>query len=284
MSRETDIRDKCVIGHEDVVGLNFIRHSDRFVFRRHYKNGLRSHVMEVLEREAVARETEGRVVDGVRRFPRAVPVRMLRIFRRRFRRVEEAFRETRRLREVERLLSARHLARSDEFLADYRSPGGWDLILCGLQEFVDGRELNPWLPPPGPPFFQDRGADADGAYDRFRKSLADFVQRVKRTALEAGLLPDLAGQGNLLVTLRGDVKLVDINNISRIRTGASIRLDDKGYPVCDKSVEALAMLERIASGGEPDLHGPLYREFLTPERKERVRDLDRNFHRRWVQR
>lgn len=278
--RETeDIREKAVIGHEDVVGLNFIRSSGRYTFRRHYKNGLRSHVMEVLSREAVSREAKGVLVDGVLRFPRAVPIKMLRIFRRKFRHIDEAFQETRRLRKVERYLSLRHLARSDEFLTDYRSPSGRDLLLCGLQEFVDGRELNPWMPPDREILFRDAREDADRFFLHFQCRLADFVERVKRMAREVALLPDLAGQGNLLVTPDGEVKLVDINNICRIRTGDDIPLDDKSYPVCDKSIEALALLEGMATGRDPDRSEPPYRRFLTPERMDRVRDLDRTFHR-----
>ena len=52
MKESEDIRDKPVIGHEDVVQLNFVRSPGSYLFRRHYKNGLRSHVMEVLERAA----------------------------------------------------------------------------------------------------------------------------------------------------------------------------------------------------------------------------------------
>ncbi|MCG6893231.1 MAG: hypothetical protein LJE65_06465 [Desulfobacteraceae bacterium] len=275
-----DIREKPVIGHEDVVGLNFICPSGRFVFRRHYKNGLRSHVMEVLCREAVSRETSGVRVDGILRFPRAVPVKMLRIFRHKFRRLDEAFQETRRLREVERYLTRRYLARSEEFLVDYQSPAGPDVLLCGLQDFVEGFELNPWLPPGGDMFRRCHGEDAARIFRVFQNRLGDFVVRVKRMAREVALLPDLAGQGNLLVTSEGAVTLVDINNISRVRPGDAIALDDKGYPVCDKSVEALALMETIATGTEPDRSDALYGAFLTPERKERVQVLDRRFHRK----
>jgi hypothetical protein len=44
-----DVREKASLNHEAVVGLNFIRDSAIFVFRRHYRQGLRSHIMEVLD-------------------------------------------------------------------------------------------------------------------------------------------------------------------------------------------------------------------------------------------
>ena len=35
-----DIRDKANINHEDVIGLNFIRASGAYVFRKYYNQGL----------------------------------------------------------------------------------------------------------------------------------------------------------------------------------------------------------------------------------------------------
>ena len=66
-----DIRDKSAIDHEDVVGLNFIQADGPYVFRRSYRNGLRSHVMAVLLAADVTVETKGMMADGVRWFPRA---------------------------------------------------------------------------------------------------------------------------------------------------------------------------------------------------------------------
>jgi len=43
-----DVRDKPSLSEADVLALNFIRRPARYVFRRHYRVGLRSHIMEVL--------------------------------------------------------------------------------------------------------------------------------------------------------------------------------------------------------------------------------------------
>ena len=44
-----DIRDRPTIDHDDVIALNFIRSSPSCVFRRHFRQGLRSHIMEILD-------------------------------------------------------------------------------------------------------------------------------------------------------------------------------------------------------------------------------------------
>jgi hypothetical protein len=75
----------------------------------------------------------------------------------------------------------------------------------------------------------------------------------------------------------GQIKLVDINNISRVHFDTTIRLDDRGYPVCDKSIEALAMLERKILGHPIDGNDPIYRTFLISQRMEAVAALERQF-------
>ena len=81
MEVEHDIRQRSWVTHAEVAALNFIRAPADYRFRQHYRQGLRSVVVEVLRAADLAAETEGRRIDGIRRFPRAVPVRMLRIFR-----------------------------------------------------------------------------------------------------------------------------------------------------------------------------------------------------------
>ena len=93
-------------------------------------------------------------------------------------------------------------------------------------------------------------------------------------------VPDLAGAGNLVVTKAGQIKLVDINNISPVVYDVDIRLDDKGYPVCDKSIEALALLEQKITGQAIDAQEALYRFFLAPERRQRVKRQEELFYRR----
>jgi hypothetical protein len=97
---------------------------------------------------------------------------------------------------------------------------------------------------------------------------------------EVRFIPDLAGAGNLIVTRTGHVKLVDINNISPVAFDDAIPLDDKGYPVCDKSIEALALMEAKFLGRAIDGNEAVYRHFLDPARLERVRDHEAAFHRR----
>lgn len=94
---------------------------------------------------------------------------------------------------------------------------------------------------------------------------------------ETGYIPDLAGLGNMIMMASGQIKLVDINNISRVHFDTTIRLDDRGYPVCDKSIEALAMLERKILGHPIDSNDAIYRTFLIARRMEEVAALERQF-------
>ena len=60
----------------------------------------------------------------------------------------------------------------------------------------------------------------------------------------------------------------------------TIPIDDKGYPSCDVSMDVLSILERdiLQKGLPPD--DPLYRHFLTPERKKEVKRLEKIFYSR----
>jgi len=287
---EEDIRDKPTVDHEDVVGLNFIRSDGPFYFRRYYRNGLRSHVMEVLWAEDVAKETDGIFIDGVPRFPTARPLKMLRIFRRRFNHFSEVLDEVKRIQIIEKYLTARYMARSSEFIAEYRMAGKQDILLCGLQEFLPGEELDPWnllRIEELPDVIRSMRSGAEGfpaqnstdLLRKFQKSVEGFIRGVKAMIMEAGHVPDLSGRGNLLLTPSGDIVLVDINNISRVSFTEEIYLDDMGYPVCDKSLEALSLLEQYLLDRPPDPTEPCYRHFMDPVRRRRVTDLDRSFHR-----
>lgn len=92
---------------------------------------------------------------------------------------------------------------------------------------------------------------------------------------ETGLIPDLAGIGNILLSAAGDFRLVDINNISAVTFGPEIRTDDKNFPVCDKSVEALSLMEEKLLGRMPDMSEKLYQAYLSPERKARAMEIIR---------
>jgi hypothetical protein len=91
-------------------------------------------------------------------------------------------------------------------------------------------------------------------------------------------VPDLAGVGNLLLTPEGKVKLVDINNISKVSFGSGIPIDDKGYPVCDKSIQALSLLEQKILAKAINKKDPVYKTFLESQRMRRVKALEDKFH------
>ena len=284
-----DIRDKPFISHQDVVDLNFIRPCGPYHFRRHYRQGLRSHVMEVIRTADIEIETHGTPVDGVRQFPRAVPVRILRLFRTKLTTVSSALTEIQRVKLVERYLAPEFLARSNEFIVEYTAPGGAQILLCGLQEYVDGEILDPWGLLDGGALLSDvcdrlHGRRAGQGIDRkrwvahARQNGMRFVRRVKRMIAETGHIPDLAGAGNMMVLPTGTIKLVDINNIARVSFERGIPLDDKGYPVCDKSVEALFRLEEKLTGTQIDRTEPLYAFFLDPARMKAVKVKEDSFY------
>jgi len=285
-----DIRHKSLVTHDDVTTLNFIRRSVTYVFRQYHKQGLRSHVMEVLNPDDVLKQTKGVLIDGIRCFPWAEPIKMLRIFRTKFDSLEEAFDEIRKLRIVETYLPDDSYAKSHEFFVDYIWDDTRDIILCGLQEYVDGEVLNPWD-------LTDENLVADlfsrmkvksgrasemttgQRIQRFQKKAKAFIDGAKKMILETRYVPDFAGVANLLVTAQGEIKLVDINNISKISFGPDIVLDNKGYPVCDKSIEAIWMLEKGLLDTPVDDTDPLYKRFLDPKRVKEVKYFEEKFHR-----
>ncbi len=283
-----DIRDKEFIRHEDIIDLNFISNRRRYVFRRHYRQGLRSHIIEVLDPAHVEAESQGFLRNGIRWYPKAIPLKMLRIFRIRFSRIEEIFDEIRKLRIVEQYIGSKFLAVSSEFIVDYVRPDKRDFMLCGLQEFVKGRGLDPWQ------HFNElkrgdvrlRSNDFSNQeieketvkfIDRIQKNAANFIGGIKRMVLEANYVPDLAGVRNILLTPCGNIKLVDINNISPITFESQIRLDDKGYPVCDKSIEALFQLEQNLLNRSINMREKIYEVFLEPERMKAVAQIESRF-------
>ena len=139
-----DIRDKPFIGHDDVIGLNFIKNPCPYVFRRHFRQGLRSHIMEILRREDMEIEISGTLAEGIRWFPKARPHKIFRIFRARLQTLASALDEIARVKVVEQCLAPAFLAKSEEFVVDYMGPEGPDLMLCGFQEFVEGEIIDPW--------------------------------------------------------------------------------------------------------------------------------------------
>lgn len=286
--QDVDIRDKSDLNHDDIMALNFIRRHCPYVFRRHFRCGLRSHIMEVLSPEAVRMETEGVVSEGMRWYPKPIPLKMLRIFRRRFCSLPEIEEEIRRLRIIEAYIPGDQLARSNEFVVHYDSGHGCDLLLCGIQEYADGYELAPWRLEHVDVMAdlhvrtvarQSASAGPAAFFERLHAQVSRFVDGIRRMILEAGFVPDLAGSRNLLMTRDGRIRLVDINNVSPVHRGGGIYLDDKGYPVCDKSIEALHLIETFLLRRQVPSDDPVYSGFLSVSRRGAVSRLEGRFHR-----
>jgi hypothetical protein len=285
MNQRTDIRDQAYLSGSEVKKLNFIKVSTTLEFRKYYRSGLRSHIFEVLEKSDVQRETQGEIIDGIRMFPRAMPLKMFRILRNRFKNKEAVFQEIKKYNTLLKFLGPDLIALSEEFMADYTGTGESQIVLCGLQEYVDGQILDPWrlfgdnylmdlfgaMPQPGV-------LDQQTLVDTARMNIESFVKRIREMIALTGYIPDLAGIGNLILTPGGDLKLVDINNIVEIKLNDTILLDDKGYPSGDVSIEVLSILERDILQRQIHMEDPLYRLFLSPERRERVKTIENEFY------
>ena len=76
-TKPADIRDLGTITHKDVLGLNFIRKPSPYYFRGHFREGLRSRIIQVLDPRDVRAETGGVMHAGIRRYPLARPLRMM---------------------------------------------------------------------------------------------------------------------------------------------------------------------------------------------------------------
>ncbi len=273
-----------MITGEEVRALNFINASTSHHFRRHFRQGLRSHIFEVLDAGDVFKETQGEMIDGVRWFPRAVPKKMLRILRTRFSCLDQVLDEIKKYALILKLLGPDLIAVSQEFIVEYTGSGRSEIVLCGLQEYVQGKVFDPWNlhgDIPLKTFYKTHfsGEMSEKSWMARAHEVIDvFVRRTRKMIMENGYIPDLAGNGNLLFTAQGEFKLVDINNIIEARCDGTIALDDKKYPSCDKSVEVLAILEQkiLKNKNFPD--DDLYGHFLTLERRARVRQIEETFY------
>jgi hypothetical protein len=284
-----DVRDRPYINHQDILDLNFVRDPGVYVYRKHYRTGLRSHIMEVLDPTDVEQETKGIEIDGMMSYPQAEPLKMLRIFRIRFETLREAEEELKRVRIVQAYLGPDHVARSEEFLVDYTPQEKQQMLLCGLQEYVRGEVLEPWshldkahLISLGYDMGIGNGEGSAVTSDQWmhtiRKKADNFITRLKQMVVEANHVPDLAGVGNLILTRSGDIKLVDINNISSVSFDATIPLDDRGYPVCDRSIRVISLLEQSLLGRSTSRDDPIYETYLDPERLRDVKFLEEKFY------
>jgi hypothetical protein len=289
-----DIRNKSTINHSDVIALNFVASSPPYVFRRHYRQGLRSHVMEVLSPADVITEKTGTVIDGVLQFPRAIPSSMFRIFRTKFETLEEAWAEIERFKIVSEYLAPDFMAHSTEFIVEYHGPHGSELMLCGFQMYIEGEILDPWtildaanLLPTIYTEMRDRGASMTLSKDEWvldaRRKGSQLIDRYKRMITHAGYIPDLAGVGNLIITSHGEICLVDINNISPVYNASTIPLDERGYPVCDKSIEAISLIEEKIVGRPINMEEKIYQLFLNSQRKRMVKEKVELFSKEFVE-
>lgn len=280
MTVSPDIRDQAYLSGNEVKQLNFIKDSSSLVFRKYYRSGLRSHIFEVLAAEEVQKETQGEIIDGVRMFPRARPLKMFRILRNRFKSREAVFLEIEKYNILLDFLGPDLIACSEEFMADYSGTGTRQIVLCGLQEYVEGHILDPWRLF-GETYLRDlfKSAENSGSVvETAKKNIALFIQRVKQMISGSGYIPDLAGIGNLILTPLGNLKLVDINNIVSLGLDPAIRVDDKGYPSCDVSVQVLSILEQEILQKKISPEDPLFQFFLAPERKKRVKAIEEAFY------
>ena len=283
-----DIRDIAFIDHTDVVGLNFIKPDCKYIFRRHFRQGLRSHILEILDPADIELEKSGTLINDTLHFPKARPKKVLRIFRTRFANADQALSEIQRVKITERILTPDFIARSIEILVEYHGPEKGTPLLCGLQEYIVGVIVDPWtqlkeatllkvlydsLKTLAPNDLPDHDKWVAAVY----KYGTQFIANVKRLMVEASHIPDLAGIGNVLITPSGRLKLVDINNISKVVLDDTIRVDDRNYPVCDKSIEALALMESKLLGRTIDYSEPIYSLFLTEERKRKVQEIEKQF-------
>ena len=278
-----DIRNKTTINHSDVIALNFIRSSAPYFFRKHFRQGLRSLIIEIHNPDDITKEKKGIISEGVRRFPKALPRNMFRLFRTRLKNLAEGWIEIERFKVVSHYLAPDFLAHSYEFIVDYNGPQGFEPMLCGFQEFIDGEVVDPWtilstetLLPTLYDTMRKRGLVGSLPADEWivgaRRKGRQFVNKVKSMVTQSGYIPDLAGVGNLRLKTGGEICLVDLNNISHINADASITLDEKGYQVFDKSIESLSLIEEKIVGTPIDMGEKLYKRFLNTHRKRLVEE------------
>ncbi len=279
-----DIRDQAYLTESEVLKLNFINDSSHYIFRKYYRSGLRSHILEILAAEDVLKEIHGEITEGIRMFPRAKPKKMLRILRNRFKNKEAVFQEIKKYQLLLKFLGPAFIAESEEFIVDYTGTEKSQIVLCGLQEYIEGEILDPWGLG-GKNFLLDLfktstcpDSQLAARVEKARKNIAIFVKKIRQMISDTGYIPDLAGFGNLILTIEGNLKLVDINNIVEIKLNNFIPIDDKGYPSCDVSVEVLSLLEKDILQKNIQIDDPLYQFFLSPERKIKVKALEKQFY------
>ena len=245
--------------------------------------------MELLRPADLELERTGTTIDGIRWFPKAKPYQIFRIFKTRLSTLDAALKEIARVKLVEKHLAPAYMACSDEFVVDYAGPDGQSLLLCGLQAYIEGEVIDPWRILKGKHFRADMyhrmhrypsmmSAQKEQWIRRFQKEAAIFIKKIKAMIADTGHVPDLAGLGNLMVVPSGQIKLVDINNISPVEFDSAVALDDRGYPVCDKSIEVLSHLEQKILDRAIDNKEAIYQYFLKSERMAEVSEHEKRFY------
>lgn len=277
---ESDVRHKATLLHEDIVSLNFIRHPCPYFFRHHYREGLRSRLLQIINKSDLRIEIDGRFHDGIHLYPVAQPIAMLRIFKKQFPSYEDIKQEIAHYKLLQKWLPASLYAVSWEFMVNYLLDGHSETLLCGLQEYVAGEPIDPWRENPLQQMKSITQGQRHSNLDTALENMKTFIGAMQKMISRSDLIPDLAGVGNLVVTPHGDIKLVDINNISRLNTSHKILVDDKGYPVTDKSMQALYLLEKKVLS-KPNLSGKqFYKKYLDPQRVKDVKDIEFAFHKK----
>lgn len=262
--------------------INFLRKPLKHCLRRHFRAGLRSDLFELIRGEDIQAEHQGKIIDNIQKFPRAKPIKMLRVLKNRFDSLDQALEEIKKYRLLLKFLGSGLVARSEEFIVEYKKKDRSQILLCGLQEYIEGTILDPWHLTNQEAlkhfYTPDPTVSARKFISQATTDIKAFVRAISTMIRATGHIPDLAGDGNLMLTRTGSLKLVDINNIIKIEQGPIIQLDDKGYPCCDKSVEVLSILEHRILKQPISLDHPFYGSFFVPERKEQVKKLEQAFY------
>lgn len=263
--------------------INFLRVPEHYHLRRHFRAGLRSQLLELIPNKDLEKETHGILANGIRTFPRARPIKMVRVLKNRFNSCAAALEEIKKYRVLLASLGSYFVAQSEEFIVEYREKNQNHILLCGLQEYIEGTTLNPWHLSDERSLEHFYISNPETTPKKFtRQAVSDikgFVGAITAMVEQTGLIPDLAGDGNLMLSPEGRLKLVDINNIIKITQGPEIQLDDKGYPCCDKSMEVLSILgNKIARIPPPFSKDPFLGKFFDLERRQKVNELEQAFY------
>ncbi|MBT3408936.1 hypothetical protein HN415_09755 [Candidatus Woesearchaeota archaeon] len=256
---EENIRIKKFLDNSDIVNLNFINSDSPYVFRRHIYHGLRSHIFQMVKKTDVEYETKGKMIDGIKFFPNSKPVGLLRIYRAAFSSYNEIKKESNKIKLLEKYLSEENMAKSQEFVVNYKCNGNYEILLCGVQRYVDGNNIDPW---------------SDNYYDISKEKGKIFILKIKNLIYNESLIPDLSGYRNILKDSDNNFVLVDINNVLKVNVNSEIHLDSTGYPSVDKSVEALSLLEEKIVGKKNNFEF-IYNYFLRKDRMNEVNSIEK---------